>query len=61
MVTHGRSRQNRTSISTPAAKAGGLKQWESCAKTVPKPHLFSSLGIALSEKQIPQVVENIEK
>jgi hypothetical protein len=27
---------------------------------VPKPYLFSALGIALSEKQIPQVVENIE-
>jgi hypothetical protein len=32
----------------------------SCARTVPKPYLFSALGIALSEKQIPQVVENIE-
>ena len=27
---------------------------------VPKFYLFSALGIALSEKQIPQVVENIE-
>ena len=32
----------------------------SCANTVPKLYLFSALGIALSEKQIPQVVENIE-
>ena len=32
----------------------------SCAKTVPKFYLFSALGIALSEKQIPQVVEIIE-
>jgi hypothetical protein len=28
---------------------------------VPKPYLFVSLGLALSEKQIPQVVEKIEK
>jgi hypothetical protein len=28
---------------------------------VPKPYLFSALGIALSEKQIPQVIENNEK
>jgi len=32
----------------------------SCAKTVPRLYLFSALGIALSEKQIPQVIENIE-
>jgi hypothetical protein len=32
-----------------------------CAKTVPKLYLFSVLGIALSEKQIPQVVVNTEK
>jgi hypothetical protein len=28
---------------------------------VPKPYLFSVLGLALSEKQIPQVIENTEK
>jgi hypothetical protein len=28
---------------------------------VPKPYLFSLLGLASSEKQIPQVIENIEK
>jgi hypothetical protein len=28
---------------------------------VPKPYLFVSLGLALSEKQNPQVVEKIEK
>jgi hypothetical protein len=33
----------------------------SCARTVPKLYLFSALGIALSEKQIPQVVVNVEK
>jgi hypothetical protein len=32
----------------------------SCARTVPKLYLFPALGIALSEKQIPQVVVNIE-
>ena len=29
-------------------------------KTVPKPLPLSPLGLALSEKQIPQVVENLE-
>jgi len=33
----------------------------SCARTVPKPYLFSVLGLALSKKQIPQVVVNTEK
>lgn len=33
----------------------------SCARTVPKPYSFVSLGLALSEKQNPQVVEKIEK
>src|SRR5271165_7009145 len=33
----------------------------SCARTVPKPYLFPVLGIALSEKQIPQAVVNTEK
>jgi hypothetical protein len=28
---------------------------------VPKPYSFVSLGLALSEKQIPQLVEKIEK
>jgi hypothetical protein len=31
-----------------------------CSKTVPKPNQFSSFGLALSEKQIPQIVENNE-
>jgi hypothetical protein len=31
-----------------------------CANTVPKLDPISTLGIVLSEKQIPQVVENIE-
>ena len=32
----------------------------SCARTVPKPDLFRRLGLALSEKQIPQVIESSE-
>jgi hypothetical protein len=28
---------------------------------VPKPYLFGLLGLALSEKQIPQIVENADK
>jgi hypothetical protein len=32
----------------------------SCARTVPKPYSFVSLGLALTEKQNPQVVEKIE-
>jgi hypothetical protein len=32
-----------------------------CARTVPKPSEFALLGLALSEKQIPQVVGKIEK
>ena len=31
-----------------------------CSKTVPKPNHLSSFGLALSEKQIPQIVENNE-
>jgi hypothetical protein len=30
-----------------------------CSKTVPKPNQFSLFGMALSKKQIPQIVENI--
>lgn len=32
-----------------------------CAKSVPESELFILLGLALSEKQIPQIVENTEK
>jgi hypothetical protein len=39
---------------------GTLEMALRCVKTVPKLYLFSALGIALSEKQIPQVVENSE-
>jgi hypothetical protein len=31
-----------------------------CARTVPELHPFLRLGLALSEKQIPQVIGNIE-
>jgi hypothetical protein len=40
---------------TPTARQLG------CARTVPKPYSFLLLGLALSEKQTPQVVEKIEK
>ena len=32
-----------------------------CAKSVPESDLFVPLGLALSEKQIPQITENTEK
>ena len=32
-----------------------------CAKTVPESEVFMPLGLALSEKQIPQITENTEK
>jgi hypothetical protein len=30
-----------------------------CARTVHESHAFTAAGLALSEKQIPQIVENI--
>ena len=33
----------------------------SCAKSVPVSDVFMPLGLALSEKQIPQITENTEK
>ncbi len=30
-----------------------------CSKTVPKPLALTRLGLALSEKQFPQIVENV--
>ena len=30
-----------------------------CARTVQKSNVFIALGLALSEKQIPQIIENI--
>ncbi len=32
-----------------------------CAKSVPESDLFMPLGLALGEKQIPQIAENTEK
>ena len=32
-----------------------------CSKTVPKHFELQALGIALSEKQIPQIVGNVER
>jgi hypothetical protein len=39
----------------------GKSRRSACATTVPESDVFMPLGLALSEKQIPQVVENIEK
>ena len=40
----------------------GVNPWSEtdCARTVPESMLFIPLGLALSEKQIPRVVENLE-
>jgi len=43
------------------AYRGLRKAGESCAKTVPESDVFMPLGLALSEKQIPQITENTEK
>jgi hypothetical protein len=32
-----------------------------CSKTVPESDVFVPIGLALSEKQIPEIAENIEK
>ncbi len=36
-----------------------LREEEICARSVPKPYLLSSLGLALSEKQIPRFVGSV--
>ena len=36
------------------------RPWQNRGKTVTKPLVLSRLGLPLSEKQIPQVVENLE-
>jgi hypothetical protein len=38
-----------------------MQQVIPCAKSLPESHLFMPLGLALSEKQIPQIAENTEK
>jgi hypothetical protein len=37
------------------------KQAVPCAKTVPESDVFMLLGLALSEKKVPQITENTEK
>ena len=37
------------------------KQAVPCAKTVPGSDVFMLLGLALSEKKVPQITENTEK
>jgi hypothetical protein len=32
--------------------------WFWCARAVHRSHVFTALGLAVSEKQIPQIVEN---
>ncbi len=45
----------------PASEADASSTCSGCARTVPKPYSFVPLGLALSEKQTPQVVEKVEK
>ena len=52
-----RKRFGRNGCSAAAAHRTGVELTPTdCAKTVPKPFLFEWLGLASSEKQIPQVV-----
>jgi len=44
-----------------ALEASALSRRVPCAKTVPESDVFVPLGLALSEKQIPQITENTEK
>ncbi|MFZ0818798.1 MAG: hypothetical protein WAM91_01920, partial [Candidatus Acidiferrales bacterium] len=45
----------------PALEASARSRRVPCAKTVPESELFMPLGLAVSEKQIPQITENTEK
>ncbi len=47
--------------SDPWLRAGSKGRRVPCAKTVPESEVFMPLGLALSEKQIPQITENTEK
>jgi len=54
------------SLSSVAGSLGGLiacckSRRVPCAKTVPESDVLMPLGLALSEKQIPQITENTEK
>ena len=45
----------------PASEALARSRRVPCAKTVPESEVFMPLGLALSEKRIPQLTENTEK
>jgi hypothetical protein len=59
------SRERRASVPknclTNGFTLGFAKQARPWAKTVPESDAFMPLGLALSEKQIPQITENTEK
>ena len=50
-------RRSYTSSASP--HAGRVARRFCCAKSVPESYLFIPLGLALSEKQIPQFVGNV--
>jgi hypothetical protein len=59
-------RERRTSVPIQTASPRGSRHCcksrrVPCAKTVPESEVFMPLGLALSEKQIPQITENTEK
>ncbi len=45
---------------TPDRKADSRRTEQTVPKTVPADNVFTCWGLAVSEKQIPQIVENIE-
>ena len=45
---------------TPDRKADSRPREQTVPKTVPAGNVFTRWGLAVSEKQIPQIVENIE-
>jgi hypothetical protein len=45
----------------PALEAAVRSRRVPCAKSVPESDVLMPLGLALSEKQIPQIIENTEK
>ena len=45
---------------TPDRKADSRRTEQTVPKTVPASNVFTCWGLAVSEKQIPQIVENIE-
>jgi hypothetical protein len=45
----------------PASQASAQRRRVPCAKSVPESDFLMPLGLALSEKQTPQITENTEK